>query len=184
MKHNSCPASHSRVINLFHGKRSPGLGRPNVALILVILGRNLNLISDQVRGVEAHAELPNHANVSPGREGLHEGLGSGFGDGSEIVDEVGLGHSDSRVLDGQRVVGLVGDELDLELGLGIEDGAVRERLVADFVEGIGRVGDELAEEDFLVGVESVDDQREELVDVSGEGVAFGVGAHGEIVWVC
>ena len=48
-------------------------------------------------------------------------------------------------------------------------------MVADFVEGIGGVGDEFAEEDFLVGVEGVDDEGEELVDISREGVAFSVG---------
>jgi len=52
--------------------------------------------------------------------------------------------------------------VDEELGLVLEDSLVGERLVADLVEGIRRVGDELAKEDLLVGVEGVDDQREEL----------------------
>lgn len=44
--------------------------------------------------------------VSAGAERLHEGLGPRLGDGTEVVHQVGLGHADSRVLDGQGVVGL------------------------------------------------------------------------------
>ena len=51
-------------------------------------------------------------------------------------------------------------------------------MVADFIERIGGVGDELAEEDFFIGIEGVDDQGEELVDVRREGVAFGGGGVG------
>ena len=40
-------------------------------------------------------------------------------------------------------------------------------------------GDQLAQEHLLVGVEGVDDQRQELVDISREGVAFRFGAHGD-----
>ena len=69
---------------------------------------------------------------------------------------------------------LVWDNLDLEIRGGVEERRVGEGLVADLVEGIGGAGDELAEEDVLVGVEGVDDQRQELVDVrrEGEGLLF------------
>jgi hypothetical protein len=43
---------------------------------------------------------------------------------------------------------------------------------------IGGVGDELAEEDLLVGVEGVDDEREELVDLGLEGEGLGLRRHG------
>jgi hypothetical protein len=59
--------------------------------------------------------------------------------------------------------------VDEHLGLRVEHRLVGERLVADLVERIGRVGDELAEEDLLVRVEGVDDEREKLVDLSLEG---------------
>jgi homospermidine synthase len=59
--------------------------------------------------------------------------------------------------------------VDEHLGLRVEHRLVGERLVADLVERIGRVGDELAQEDLLVRVEGVDDEREKLVDLSLEG---------------
>ena len=40
---------------------------------------------------------------------------------------------------------------------------------ARLVERVGRVGDELAQEDFFVRVERVDDQREDLLDLRLEG---------------
>jgi hypothetical protein len=42
--------------------------------------------------------------------------------------------------------------------LRVELGRVRKSGIADLVEGIGSVGDKLAKEDLLVGVESVDDE--------------------------
>jgi len=43
---------------------------------------------------------------------------------------------------------------------------------------IGGVGDELAEEDLLVGVEGVDDEREQLVDLRLEGEGLRLRSHG------
>ena len=60
------------------------------------------------------------------------------------------------------------DELDLHLGVAVEDGGVREGLVPDLIEGIGGVRDQFAEEDLLVRVEGVDDQAHELLDIGIE----------------
>ena len=51
--------------------------------------------------------------------------------------------------------------------LGLSDG-----LVADLVERVGGVGDELTEENFLVGVEGVDDEGHQLLDVGVESENF------------
>ena len=63
----------------------------------------------------------------------------------------------------------------MHLRLRIQNRRVFERLVADLVEGIVGVLNELAEEDLLIGVEGIDDQRKDLVDVRREGVAICVG---------
>mmetsp|Transcript_22345 Transcript_22345/g.44750 ORF Transcript_22345/g.44750 Transcript_22345/m.44750 type:complete len:398 (-) Transcript_22345:262-1455(-) len=133
VQHNPSPTSQSRVLHLRHSETSPGLGTPRVAVVLVVLGSDLHFISHQVCRIKSHSELSNHGNVRSGRESLHEGLGPGLGDGSKIIDEVGLGHADAAVFDGQSVVGLVGDELDLQFWLGVQDGGVGETLVADLV---------------------------------------------------
>lgn len=64
--------------------------------------------------------------------------------------------------DGDGLALLVGDDLNEELLLSVELGRVGERLVADLVQSIGAVGDQLAEEDFLIRVEGVDDETHQL----------------------
>jgi hypothetical protein len=177
MKNDTSSTFQASVLgSLGNGERPASLGSPRVALIVVVLGDDLHLIGHEVGRVETHTELSNHGDIRPGRKSLHKGLRSRFGNSSKIVHKISLGHTNTRILNGKSVVGLIGDQLDLELGLRIKDGRVRKRLVANLVEGIGRVGDELAKEDLFVGVEGVDDEGEKLVDVCREGVGFlGVG---------
>ncbi len=52
---------------------------------------------------------------------------------------------------------------------------VGEGLIADLVKGIRGVGHELSQEDLLVGVEGVDDERHQLADLSLE--RKGLGRH-------
>merc|ERR1719420_2032950 len=159
------------------GEGAASLGLPDVLLVIVVLGGHHDRVGDEVSGVETHSELADHADVSTSGEGLHEGLGSTPRDGSKVVHQVGLGHSETGVDDGERVVGLVGDNVDEELGLRLELCLVGEALEPDLVQGIGRVGDELTQENLLVAVEGVDDQGEQLVDLRLKGKGFSV-SHG------
>lgn len=146
-------------------------------------------------------------------------------DSTEVVNEVGLGHTDTGVPDGKGLGLLVGGNSDVEILLGVElagvgEGSVpsspsrfggqlqawsgarrRSRDAPDLVKGIGTVGDELSEEDLLVGVEllvvaacaksqrwlhrvtqtrsqrtnGVDDEVQKLGDLSLETEGLGVG---------
>lgn len=60
--------------------------------------------------------------------------------------------TDSRVDDGEGVVGLVGNDVDVELRVGLQEVLIRvlQVLELDLVEGIARVGDQLSQEDFLL----------------------------------
>jgi hypothetical protein len=122
------------------GESTSGSGLPNVLLVIVVLGSNLDLLSDQVGRVETNTELSNHGDIGTGREGLHESLGSRLGDCSQVVNEVGLGHTDTSVSDGQGLLLLVGSDSDEHFLLRVQDGGVGKGLVSDLVEGIGRVG--------------------------------------------
>lgn len=82
-------------------------------------------------------------------------LGAGLGDGTKVVDEVGLSHTDTSVDDRQDFVLFVGNDADVEVLAGLQDGGVGEGRITDLVEGIRRVGDNLPEEDLLVRVEGV-----------------------------
>mmetsp|Transcript_16315 Transcript_16315/g.29677 ORF Transcript_16315/g.29677 Transcript_16315/m.29677 type:complete len:206 (+) Transcript_16315:1398-2015(+) len=67
-------------------ERTSGLRNPSVAFIIIMFGNNLNLVCDEVGGVETNTELSNHGDIGTSRESLHKGLGSGLGDSSKIVD--------------------------------------------------------------------------------------------------
>ena len=123
------------------------------------------------------------------RDAISTYLGARLGDGTEVVDQVlsitsqqnvgesreakhlatySLGHTDTGIPDREGLVLLIGDNVDTEILAGIQLAGVRQGLVADLVERIGGVGNKFSEEDLLVGVDSVDDQREKLRDLSLE----------------
>lgn len=83
------------------------------------------------------------------------------------------------VHDGQRLVGLVWSDLDVQLLASLEFLRLSQGLVADLVQSIRRVGDQLTQKDFLVAVKSVDDQAHQLGNFSleGERFIFGVVSH-------
>lgn len=70
---------------------------------------------------------------------------------------------------GEGVASFVGDDFNFEGGLVLCDIWVGEGSVSDFIEGIRCIGDEFSKEDFFVGVEGVDDESHQLLDVSIEG---------------
>jgi len=59
--------------------------------------------------------------------------------------------TDPRVDDGEGVVGLVGDDVDIELWVGLQQVLllVLQTLELDLVKGIAGVGDQLPQKDFL-----------------------------------
>ena len=63
-------------------------GLPDVLLVIVVLGDDSDLVGNEVGRVETDTELTNHGNISTGGESLHELLGTGTGDCSEVVDKV------------------------------------------------------------------------------------------------
>lgn len=86
-------------------------------------------------------------------------LGSGLGNGTKIVDHVSLGHTDTGIPDTEELVFFVGTDSDAKVLFRVEDGRVGQGRVTDFVEGIGTVGNQLPQEDLLIGVEGVYEGR-------------------------
>lgn len=82
-------------------------------------------------------------------------LGARLGDCAQVVDHVGFGHTDTGVADGENLALLVGDDADDKVLASVERSGVGEGGIADFVERIGCVRDQLAKEDLLVRVEGV-----------------------------
>merc|ERR1712166_1193182 len=154
------------------GEGTSSVGFPKVFNVFVRLGDDGDLLGDEISGVETNTELTNHTDIGTSRDGFHEGLGSRLGNCSEVTDEVGLGHTNTGILDGEGVVGLVGNDSNTELRLSLKLLGLGNTLVSDFIKSIGRVRDEFSKEDLLVGVESVDDKGHQLLDISAESKYF------------
>ena len=140
------------------------VGGPLHAVGAAAAGRHVHAVGDHERGVEADAELADEL----GRAGLvlhrlQEALRAGGGDGAEVRLDLPGGHADAVVGDRERAGPLVRDELDAVVRIGGLR-LVREALEAGAVDRVGGVGEQLAEEHLLLGVERMDHQIEHLAD--------------------
>jgi len=147
------------------GESSSSVGFPSVLDVIVMFGDNSDLLGNEISGVETHTELTDHANISTGGNSLHESSSSGFGNSTKVVDEISFSHTNSTILNGQGVVSFIWDNLDLEIWLSLELLWLGDRVVSDLIKGIRGVRNELSQENFFVGVEGVDDQRHQLLDI-------------------
>ena len=139
---------------------------PHVRHVLAPGARDdLDLLGHHEGGVEAHTELADDVDVIALvlGVGLLELLRAGVGDGAQVALELVGRHADAVVRDGEGAGVLVGRDADGEAVLVELDVRVGEALEVELVLRIGRVGDELAEEDLLVGVDRVDHEVEELL---------------------
>ena len=159
-------------------ERAVRLGLPDPLLILgVVLGADLDEIGDEVDGVEADAELSDEVHVAALLHLLEECGGTGLGDGAQVFLELRLGHAHAAIADGQHAVLLIDLDPDVEVGVvaGPENGLVGEGEESDLIEGVASVGDELAKEDVLVGVQRVDDDVHQARDLGLELGHLGAG---------
>lgn len=162
---------HSNAININHDP-------DNIFRILSAYSDKRPSLSHTTEKLESHY-----------LKSLHEGFRSRLGNRSEVIHEVGLCHSNSRVHDSQCFVGFVGSDFDVELFSRIKFRGLSQGLITDLVKSIRRVRDKLTKKDFLVArvgrsqslvntnnkpVESVDDQRHQLSNLSLEGKSFAV----------
>ena len=142
-------------------------------------GAQRHPVGDDEGGVEADPELADLARPAglavavPAQELAR----AGAGDGADVPHHLLLAHADAVVGDGQGAGPGVRLEADGELGVARGQALVRERLEAQAVEGVGGVGDQLAQEDLLVRVQGMRDQVQQLVDLGLEGAVLG-GAFG------
>ena len=115
--------------------------------------------------VEADAKLADDVDVLALvlRVGLPKLLRAGVGDGTEVLVELLLGHANAVVAYRNAAGLLIKGQPDSKLGLVDTEVRVLDCLEAQLVEGIRGVGDELAQEDLLVGVDRVDHEVEQLL---------------------
>ena len=125
------------------------------------LGDDRHLVGHHEGGVEADAELADDVDVLV-LVVLLEVEGAGVGDGAEVLLQLLLRHADAVIGDGKGAAVLVAGEQDAEIAFVHADGGVGQALIIQLVDGVRSVGDQLPQEDLLVGVDGVDHHVHQL----------------------
>ena len=131
-------------------------------------------VGDDEGGVEADTELSDEVRVlgAVGGQLGQELARARLGDGADVLDDLLPGHADAVVGHRERARRRVVVDPDARLGIVFEERGVAHRLEPQLVGRIRGVRDELAQEDFLVAVQGVNHQVQELRDLSLESEDF------------
>ncbi len=146
----------------------PRLGRSRTA------ARHRDPVGHHEGRVEPDTELADQAGaVLRLGELIHEGARAGARDRAEVVDQFLPVHADAVVGDGQRAGRLVGRDADREVAAFGRQFGLGDRLVAQPVEGIGGVGDQLAQKNVGLGIDRVHHHAQQFGHLGLELVGFG-----------
>ena len=127
-------------------------------------------VGDDETAVEAHAELADEVGVLllVALELRHELARAALGDGAQVRHGFVGAHADAVVADRQRLgVGVEGHP-NLEVRRVFVQRRIVERLETQLVTGVRCVGNQLTQEDLLVGVQRVRDEVQDLLDLGLE----------------
>ena len=120
-------------------------------------------VADHEGGVEPHAELADDVHILLLLRLLLELEGAAAGDDAQVVVQLLLGHANAVVGDGEGTGLLVYVQADEKVLPGKAGGPVLQGAVVELVNGIAGVGDQLPQEDLLVGVDGVDHQVQQTL---------------------
>ena len=141
------------------------VGFPHMGDILAVgAADDLHMASDHKSRVEAHAKLADDVDIRTlllGVLGLKL-LGAGMGDGAQIALELLGGHANAVIRDRDGAGILVERDADGKVTLVELNARVLQALKVELVDGVARVRDKLAQEDFLIGVDGVDHEVEQF----------------------
>ena len=155
------------VFFLFTSLQSIALGSAGLPLIglLGAIGPadDGNAVADHKGGVEAHAELTDDIHILLRLVLLFKGKGTALGDGAQIVFQLFPGHAAAVVRQCQGALILIGNDVDGKLIPGYVRQLLGQRAAVQLVDRVAGVGDQLPQEDFLMGVNGVDHQDREAV---------------------
>ena len=118
--------------------------------------------------------MTDHRNISTLGKGFHEGFSTRLGNSTEVGNKLLLSHTNTSISKSKGVGGFIWNDFDFEVWFVLGDVWISEGFISDFIESIRCVRNEFSEEDFFVGVESVNDETHQLLDISIEGKVFSV----------
>ena len=128
---------------------------------------HLHALRHHEGGVEADAELPDQRYVVLRIAGqpVGEGGRARARDGAEIPDQILPAHAFAIVGDGDGARVLVHLDADAEFGVPVQQFRLGDGAVAQPVAGVRRVGNQLAQEDFLIRIDRVHHEVEDASDL-------------------
>ena len=121
-------------------------------------GREGDLIGDDEGRVEADAELTDEMGVLAlvAGQGLEELAGTRLGNGADVVDNLLAGHAAPVVGDGNRPRVFVVGHVDREIVIVLVEVRLGEGFEAQPIDGIRRIGNQLAQENLFVAIQRMD----------------------------
>ena len=141
------------------------VGLPNVGGILAISAADdLHVAGNHKGGVETHAKLTDDVDIGAlllSVLGLKL-LGARMGDGAQVALELLGGHADTVIRNSDGTGIFIKGDTNGQVTLVELDTRILKALKVELVDGIARVGDKLAQEDFLIGVDGVDHEVEQF----------------------
>ena len=117
-----------------------------------------DFVADHKGGIEAHAKLADDFDIFRFGIFLFKGLRTALGDGAEIVFQFIGGHADAVIGNLKDAVAFVEIDADLKIIFVQTDGFIGKRTEIELINGVGSVGDQLTEKNFLMGIDRIDHQ--------------------------
>ncbi|RMS43886.1 hypothetical protein ALP66_05703 [Pseudomonas amygdali pv. photiniae] len=140
---------------------------------------HFDLIGNDECRIETHAELTDQVRVLllVARQVFHEISGAGLGDGPKMGDHIFTAHTDAVVFKGNGLRVLVEAHADLQLGAAFQQLRLGQRFKTQFVDRVRRVRDQFAKENFLVGIQRMDHEVQQLLYLGLEAQGFLLSFH-------
>ena len=141
------------------------VGFPHMGDILAVgAADDLHMAGDHKGRVEAHAKLADNVDIRTlllGVLGLKL-LGAGMSDGAQIALDLLGGHANAVIRNRDGAGVLIKGDANGQVALVDLNARVLQALKVELVDGVARVRDKLAQEDFLIGVDGVDHEVEQF----------------------
>src|SRR5690606_36281637 len=88
-----------------------------------------------------------------------------LGDGAQVVDHVFTIHANTVITDSDGTGFGIMHDLDAQFAVILIQGIVVQRSITQLVTGISSIGNQLPQEDFAIGIQRMNHQMEELLDL-------------------
>ena len=89
--------------------------------------------------------------------------GTGFGDSPQIGDQIVTAHTDTVVSDSDRPVFFIKADPNFQIGITTQQAGITQHIVAQLINRIAGIGDQLTQENFRMRIERMDHQVQQLL---------------------